>query len=29
LKHNYDLDYSQRPVTAANVSGDAALIGGA
>jgi dTDP-glucose 4,6-dehydratase len=29
LKHNYDLDYSQRPVTAPDVSGDAALIGGA
>ena len=27
FQHNYDLDYSQRPVTAPDVSGDAALIG--
>ena len=29
FQHNYDLDYSQRPVTTPDVSGDAALIGGA
>jgi len=27
FQHNYDLDYSQHPVTAPDVSGDAALIG--